>query len=263
MDFDIKAVFGVAIAAVALPFASQAVSADDAFLTCATEGCDRYADGRTVADGECYALVYTKPGFTFAGFSADGTVAKPEESDLVAVAPLAKDGHCPRTLFAVPRDYASSRKDGKWEIFLLDTRGTDGKPAGLDAKGVVGRIRRWGEPAASVRDFSGGTATSASKTDPEAAGGLAANPAELPKDAPRPRITGIKVENGVVKVTVADTVPYLAYGLDDAETAKGSARNPRAKERAKRDGDKTKEIVLESPAAETEGGELLKVVGGL
>lgn len=261
MTIDIKKIFGAAIAVVALPFVSQAASADDAFLTCATEGCDRYADGTPVADGECYALVYTKPGLEFAGFSADGTVAKPEESDLVAAAPLAKDGHCPRTLFTIPRDYASARQDGKWEVFLLDTRGADGKPAGLDASGAIGRIRRWGDAAADVKDFSGGAATSGSA--PEAAGGLAANPADLPKDAPRPRITGIKVENGVVKVTVADTVPYLAYGLDDAETAKGSARNPRAKERAKRDGDKTKEIVLESPAAETEGGELLKVVGGL
>ena len=45
----------------------------DYVATFSTPGPDRYADGTVVADGECYALVWSPKGSTFAGFSADGT----------------------------------------------------------------------------------------------------------------------------------------------------------------------------------------------
>ena len=46
---------------------------DDKVLRFSTPGIDRYADGSAVVDGECYALVWSPKGQTFAGFNADGT----------------------------------------------------------------------------------------------------------------------------------------------------------------------------------------------
>ena len=44
------------IGAVGLAFAATA-AIDDALLTFSTVGPDKYSDGTTVLDGECYALV--------------------------------------------------------------------------------------------------------------------------------------------------------------------------------------------------------------
>ena len=56
---------------------SAVLSADvvsDRHLVFWTNGPDRYADGSSVQNGECYALVCTKAGAAFAGFNADGSV---------------------------------------------------------------------------------------------------------------------------------------------------------------------------------------------
>ena len=45
--------------------------ADDATVSFSTRGPDRYADGTTVMDGECYALVWSADG-VFEGLSANG-----------------------------------------------------------------------------------------------------------------------------------------------------------------------------------------------
>ena len=48
-------------------------SVQDKVARFSTPGPDCYADGTLVADGECYALVWSPKGATFAGFNADGT----------------------------------------------------------------------------------------------------------------------------------------------------------------------------------------------
>ena len=64
--------------------------ADDAVVTFSTRGPDRYADGTTVMDGECYALVWSADG-VFEGLSANG---EPVDSNdkVILIAPYAKDG---------------------------------------------------------------------------------------------------------------------------------------------------------------------------
>ena len=69
-------------------FAAVAVSAafgaaNDTLLTFSTPGIDKYADGRRVLDGECYALVWTKDGATFGGIAADGKLLS--ENDKLTV----------------------------------------------------------------------------------------------------------------------------------------------------------------------------------
>ena len=127
------------IGAVGLAFAATAAM-DDALLTFSTVGPDKYSDGTTVLDGECYALVWTKTGATFGGIAADGT-AVAETDKIVLVAPVAKGGKCPKVVFEVDADdMAKKYKGGSWSVLLLDTRrwGADGvaRPAGL----VSGRL---------------------------------------------------------------------------------------------------------------------------
>ena len=121
------------IGAVGLAFAATA-AIDDALLAFSTVGPDKYADGTTVLDGECYALVRTLPGATFGGIAADGT-AVAETDEIVLLAPLAKDGRCPKVLFQIPSD----KSEGTFSVYLLDTRvkAEDGTvaPAGLKANG--------------------------------------------------------------------------------------------------------------------------------
>ena len=132
------------IGAVGLAFAATA-AIDDALLTFSTVGPDKYSDGTTVLDGECYALVWTADGATFGGIAADGT-AVAETDEIVLVAPVATGGHCPNVLFQIPA--AQVDKGGTFGVYLLDTRvkAEDGTvaPAGLKANGKPNLVNGYG-----------------------------------------------------------------------------------------------------------------------
>ena len=120
------------IGAVGLAFAATAAF-DDALLAFSTVGPDKYADGTTVLDGECYALVWTKNGATFGGIAADGT-AVAETDEIVLLAPVAKGGRCPYVLFQIDSATADRLADGTYGVYLLDTRVAENgmtKPAGV------------------------------------------------------------------------------------------------------------------------------------
>ena len=195
------------VAAMGLAAASFA-DMNDALLSFATQGPDKYADGTTVIDGECYALVWTAAGAEFGGFKADGTLASATDR-LVLAAPLAKGGKCPQTLFQINAAVADELKDGTYAVYLLDTRvkaedGTtqlagfkDGKAKVVNAQSAVG-------------DSTAAAATTQTKVALAAtAVGGAAITAETIIDAPQ--ITGIKVEGATVKVTVAGMSPAATY----------------------------------------------------
>ena len=103
-----------------LAFAATA-AIDDALLSFSTVGPDKYSDGTTVLDGECYALVWTKNGATFGGIAADGTAVS-ETDEIVLVAPVAKGGRCPNVLFQIDSATADRLADGTYGVYLLDTR---------------------------------------------------------------------------------------------------------------------------------------------
>ena len=96
-------------------------AANDTILTFSTQGPDTYGDGSTVLDGERYSLVWVKDGAAFAGLTAD---CKPlaDTTKVIAVAPLAKGGRCPETVFEIDADYAETLKGGSFALYLLDTR---------------------------------------------------------------------------------------------------------------------------------------------
>ena len=192
-----------ALIAVQTVFAAQ----NDVLVTFSTKGPDKYADGKVVMDGECYALCWSKDFSKFA-VKSDGTA---EGGEVVLKAPLAKNGRCPSVTFEVDADDAATKYvGGEWAVYLLDTRrfAADGTAsvAGAAARSVntSGLVAKASVGAGSVGSLASG---SAAATD-------VASGVELPK----PEITGIKVLDGNVYVTVKGTVPFLAYGLAEGAT---------------------------------------------
>lgn len=191
-----------------------AFAALPSYVMFSSTGPDKYADGTTVMDGEIYALVWTKTGATFAGVNADGTLVDPANSKIVSAVPLAKDAHCPTVMYMLTGANADLDATGSFNVYLFDTRiaAADGTKtvAGLNAAGELSAINATTEVAAAVK---GGSSTTV-----EAAAADAAVVSAVPADAPQPKITAIQVVGGQVVVKVADTVPYLQYGISAGKT---------------------------------------------
>ena len=216
------------IGAVSLVFAASA-AIDDALLSFSTVGPDKYADGTTVLDGECYALVWTKNGATFGGIAADGTAVS-ETDKVMLVAPVAKGGRCPNVLFQVDSAKATVLEDRTYGVYLLDTRvaAADGttKPAGTK-NGKLSLVNGYGlaTEATKLGNAMGGAKTAAEK---ETAGGqmVAAGPA-APKNVPQPKITSIKIEGEYVCLTVQNLPGFMrvSSGADvSADDTQGVAQ---------------------------------------
>ena len=199
-----------------------------------TPGVDCYADGKPVADGECYALVWSPKGAVFSGFNADGTAVSSADR-VVLAGSLAKGGRCVDSIFHIPAALYSELDGGEWAVCLVDTRRVDGVPAGVkDGKPV--RVNRWGlvtrdvkvEPVAASKVTSAAASASnallklgatadggCGKTDlPARANILSAVPPNLMP----PQITAIEVTDSEVWLAVDGTVPYLDYTIVSGKT---------------------------------------------
>ncbi len=242
-----KRITALLLLAAAVPAVFGAI--EDGVVRFSTPGVDRYADGTPVADGECYALVWSPAGSSFSGFNADGTVVSPLDR-LVLAAPLALDGRCRETIFQVPADIYAALDGGEWTVCLIDTRRADGFPAGT-ANGMPRRVNRW----AAVKSGVEVEPTAASGLRPAAArsagaramdeGVRARTLSSVPEAARHPTITAMDVSDGVATLLVADTVPYLTYTIESSETLGDFRRDKYAD---KMDGDADAEIVLETDA---------------
>ncbi len=235
------------IGAIGLAFAAGA-AIDDALLAFSTVGPDKYADGTTVLDGECYALVWTKNGATFGGIAADGT-ALAETDEIVLVAPVAKGGRCPYVLFQIDSATADRLADGTYGVYLLDTRvaanGTT-KPAGLK-NGKLSLVNGYGlaTEATKVGKATAGGATTA--VEKETAGGqVVAAGAAAPKNVPQPKITAIKIEGDYVKLTVQNLPGYMRVSSGTSVSADDTQGAAQATDGA------TDEVILYAP--KTAGG---------
>jgi len=214
---------------------------NDKVLSFFTPGPDMYADGTRVADGECYALVWSPKGSTFAGFSADGTTVSSADR-VVLAAPLAVDGRCRDSLFQIPAEEYAELADGVWAVCLVDTRMASGVPAGV-AENAPRRVNRWGvvpgeveitdagstravfaaaRTRAKARPLFAESAQAAQSDAVEEEGSSAYVRADtlsrLPKSAKRPKITYFTVDGGVARLKVEDTEPYLTYGIASGES---------------------------------------------
>lgn len=181
-------------------FSLYANSVEDSAIVFSTVGPDKYADGSTVLDGELYALVWTNDG-VFEGFSADGK-ALDEKDKILIVAPLAKDGRCPKVMFQISR--AAAVNYGKFEVFVMDTRVVASSgvvtPRGA-ANGKVNLVNGYGRVPAKI---------SLSNLSSKAEGAAVANlNSAAPKDASQPRVKAMRIEGDEVVLTVENLPGYM------------------------------------------------------
>lgn len=164
-------------------------------VTFSSQGPDKYTDGTTVLDGECYALVYTPDGAEFAGISANGAAVAP--SKVVIAAPVAKNGACPQIQFQIDETYRNQNyPNGTWGVYLLDTRRYKTNEQGeitteLESVGNKDQVNGYGQVAA----LGAGNFASAA-----AGAGAIANSASFASDA-KVAVKNIKVDGDNVIIT--------------------------------------------------------------
>ena len=207
----------LAVAFVGATFAAQ----NDLLISFSTKGPDTYADGSTVIDGECYALVWTPNNVASATIAADGTAS--DGAQIVLVAPIAKNGKCPNVVYRVNAKRVEMEfANGSWSVYLLDTRkysyDEEGKQvvtlAGLKSDGAVKLVNATSKVGDATLSASAGDNVSLASAVATAAD----TGSSLPADVPQPTISGIEVKGGNVYVTVANAAPYLTYDLSTGDT---------------------------------------------
>ena len=184
--------------------------ADDAVVTFSTRGPDCYADGTTVMDGECYALVWSADG-VFEGLSANGEPVDSADR-VVLVAPFAKDGHCPEVVFQLPASVATSLAKGVYEVLLLDTRvaqsnGTTA-PYGT-ANGKLKVVNGYGEVADGLSIAKTSGALNAGNKSEVSGGSVASTGAIAPSGVKQPRIKHIRIDGDNVFLTVENLPGFM------------------------------------------------------
>lgn len=190
-----------------------------------TVGPDTYADGTTVMDGECYALVWTPTGSEFQGINAEGKAAG--DSKVVLKAPYAKGGHCPNIMFQVDEGYAQRNyPNGTWGVYLLDTRKFATETVNIDVNGTEVEQTQVQTDAAGKKVATGvggavsgyGAVVSDVKPSLSPAGAKGGIVQSIPAGIQPPTIKDFKVINGMAYLFLENTAPTVSYGVAAGQT---------------------------------------------
>lgn len=192
---------------------------NNVLVSFSTPGPDAYADGTLVLDGECYALVWTPDGSTFAGINADGTAAG--DSKVAIAAPVAKNHRCPSITFQIDEDYANANySNGTWGVYLLDTRRYK-----ADEKGVILTDENGNKIVDSVGGSTvngyGPVKTLAGANMVSGASGSAASvttTSEAPANAGNLKINDIQFIGNDVYIYVTGSLSCMSYELKSGDT---------------------------------------------
>jgi len=202
--------FALACACAASVFA-DAANTLISFSTKAPSGSypgDTYADGKTVLDGEWYALVWSPDG-AFGGITIAGEPARAGDR-VILMAPLAKGGCCPYVVFQLDSASADAKTTGRYAVYLLDTRSADGSK--VAAKGANGRpVLMNGSKEASVYAAAAATAGGAQQTS--GSGTVAWGETAVGADVPAPVIKAFEIAGDRAKITVEGLVPGVKYNV--------------------------------------------------
>lgn len=176
----------------------------DMLITFSTVGPDTYSDGFRVRDGEFYALIWTENGATFGGLTVEGGTVKPTDK-VVLVAPLAKEAHCPLTVFEIDEARKNAYTNGTFGLYLLDTRirTAEGKTALSPRKDGAPETVNAVAKAAEKPAAGDGKIAATSRVRLGDVG--------VYTEIPSPAITAIKIENATVTITVKDMTPAADY----------------------------------------------------
>lgn len=197
---------GVVLAAATFAVGAFADAANVLVSFSTTE--DYYLDGNPVVDGEWYALCWSADG-SFDGLNIDCTPVDSSEKVLI-LAPLAKDGHCPYTLFQMAAN--SVPNYGNFYVYLLDTRDVTKTSAASSTK-VAGRnipATTVNGSATTTSKFSVNKSVSVTSTEANVAAAAESGVAWVPV---RPKITAFEVDPSTttVKITVAGMMSGIDY----------------------------------------------------
>ena len=206
--------------------ATSFAAVNDSLLMFSTAGVDKYADGSTVLDGECYALCYVTDAATFA-IKADGTAAAGGE--VLLTAPVAKDGKCPNLLYVVPAEKAESLKGGSYCVYLLDTR-VKAEGGSWALAGVTGNKANVVNGAGAVAEggsVAAGAANIAAYNGTIVAGGAVS----VASIIDQPTIKAFNVEGATVKLVVDGLSPAADYKVLAGETVDGVSKEVEAEEK--------------------------------
>ena len=187
-----------------------------------TVGPDKYADGTTVMDGECYALVWTPDGSEFQGINDKGEAAG--DSKVAVKAPIAIGGKCPNVQFQIDETFANvNYPNGTWGVYLLDTRkfATEEVTVTVDGKDVKQTkvlLDANGKKIATGVDCKGtvagyGQVVSNVGRSLSSAGAKAGTVQSIPAGIQPPTIKDFKVINGMAYLYLQNTAPEVSYGV--------------------------------------------------
>lgn len=207
----------LAAAVVAAAIGAFADGDDNAAVLVTTAGPDRYGDGQTVMDGECYALVWSTDG-VFDGFSADGSPVDPGDR-VVNVGAVAKNGRC-RAAFEVQASLADTLAGGVYEVYVLDTRVSENgvvAPHGL-VDGKLSVLNGYGKVSENVTIGPGAGLVLTGAAAGAATAGVAT---EAAADVEQPRVTRIVQEGDKVAIYVKGLPGYMRVRMGDTLSLSG------------------------------------------
>ena len=181
-------------------------------LTFSIQGTETYADGSALADGECYALVWSADG-VFEGVNADGT-AKGAGDEVIYIGQIAKGKD---VAFQIADGFKSG---GFFDIWILDTRVFDNgtvQSIGKTAGGQVTVTKAVKATSAAVR-VSGSGASAPTTVAGVEGGAVISAPTVDPATLQNAKITKITLDGDFVILEMEGTVPggnYAAVGAAD------------------------------------------------
>lgn len=175
-------------------------------ITFSIQGTETYADGSALADGECYALVWSSDG-VFEGINADGS-AKGAGDEVIYIGQIAK---------GVPVSFQIAdgfKTEGFFDIWILDTRVFENgavKSIGKTAGDKVTVSKAVKATSATVKVSSANSASAPTTAGGVAGGAVVAGPTVNPADIPALKFTSIKLDGDYVVMEAENTVPGVNY----------------------------------------------------
>ena len=174
-------------------------------LNFSIQGTETYADGSALADGECYALVWSADG-VFEGINADGT-AKGEGDEVVYIGQIVKGVD---VSFQIADGFKGNQ--GYFDIWILDTRVFENGVVKSIGKTAGGKVLVSKAAKATSAAVKAGSSQSAPTTVGGVAGGAVIAAPTVDPAAVKPlRFTSIKLDGDYVVMEAEGSVPGVSY----------------------------------------------------
>ena len=172
-------------------------------LSFSVQGTETYADGSSLADGECYALVWSEDG-QFAGIDGEGK-AKRAGDEVIYIGQIVKGVD---VSFQIADGFKSS---GSFDIWILDTRVFENGEVKSIGKSVDNKVT----VTKAVKATTAAVQVAGSQSAPTAIGGVpggaVVNVPTAPANVPPLRFTSIKLDGDYVVMEAEDVVPGVNY----------------------------------------------------